>query len=321
MEERPAATPGRGEVLLRVHATSVNYHDYVGINGGIPNLPVPRVPFSDAVATIEAAGEDVTVALGARVIPSFFPHWQSGPPTKAGQAMILGDRMDGTLQSRVVVPALSLVPAPANLSNEEAATLGCAGLTAWRSVVVEAGVRPGQTVVMQGTGGVSLFALGFAKMLGARVIITSSSDEKLERARALGADVLINYRRDPEWAAAVLATTDGLGADLVVEVGGGATLAQAVRSTKVGGHVSVIGVLTGLRSPDFPLNIVMSRNITMRGITVGNTSDLAAMCQAIELHGYRPVVDRAFDLEDAHEAVATLSAQGHFGKLAIRVDP
>jgi NADPH:quinone reductase-like Zn-dependent oxidoreductase len=234
--------------------------------------------------------------------------------------VILGDHVDGTLQTHVVVSAASLVRSPAGMTHEEVATLGCAGLTAWRSVVVEAGIRPGQTVVLQGTGGVSLFALGFAKMLGARVILTSSSDAKLDRAKALGADALLNYRTTPDWARAVMDLTDGLGADLVVEVGGGETLAQAVRATRVAGHISVIGVLTGLRAPDFPLNVVMSRNLTLRGITVGNTRDLDLMCRAVEQHRYRPVIDRVFDLGSAHEAVQALRAQAHFGKLAIRID-
>ena len=313
--------PGPGQALLQIHATSVNYHDLVGVDGGIPNLAIPRVPFSDASAIVAAIGDGVTgVAVGDAVIPGFFWHWQSGPPTRQAQSVILGDQVDGTLQSHVVVPAPSLARAPAGLTHEEIATLGCAGLTAWRSVVVEAGIRPGQTVVVQGTGGVSLFALGFAKMLGARVILTSSSDAKLERARALGADELINYRTTPDWARAVLAATDGLGVDLVVEVGGGATLGQAVRAVRVGGHVSVIGVLTGLKAPDFPLNIVMSRNITMRGITVGHTGDLAAMCRAVEQHGYRPVIDQVFDLASAHEAMAALRTQNHVGKIAIRID-
>jgi NADPH:quinone reductase-like Zn-dependent oxidoreductase len=313
--------PGPGEALLRVHATSVNYHDLVGIDGGIPNLPVPRVPFSDASATVVAIGDGVTsVALGDPVIPGFFRHWQSGPPNKDAQSVVLGDQVDGTLQSHLVVPAQSLARAPAGLTHGERATLGCAGLTAWRSIVVEAGIRPGQTVVVQGTGGVSLFALGFAKMLGARVILTSSSDAKLERAGAFGADVLINYGTTPDWARAVMVATGGHGADLVVEVGGGATLGQAVRATRVGGHISIIGVLTGRSASDFPLNVVMSRNITMRGVTVGSTSDLAAMCRAIEQHGYRPVIDQMFDLESAHEAVEALRAQTHFGKIAVRID-
>jgi NADPH:quinone reductase-like Zn-dependent oxidoreductase len=312
--------PRAGEALIAISATSVNFHDWVGVNGGIPGLPVPRVPFSDACATIVALGAGVTGwAVGDRVIPSFFQNWSSGPPTREWQRPILGDEIDGTLQTHVRVAAASLVAAPTHLDDAEVATLGCAGLTAWRSLVVEAGIRPGQTIVLQGTGGVSLFALGFARMLGARVIVTSSSDEKLEQARALGADVLINYRRTPQWAQAVLDETDGRGADLVVEVGGGDTLGEAIRATRTGGHVSVIGVLTGRRAADFPLNIVMSRNLTVRGITVGNTADLQAMCRAVEHAGYRPVIDSRYTLETAHEALAALRAQRHFGKIAIEI--
>ena len=321
IKTRAVSAPGPGEALLRVHATSLNYHDLVGIDGGIPGLRIPRVPFSDASAIVEAVGEGVSaVAPGDAVIPSFFTNWQSGPVTGAALSVILGDQVDGTLQSHVVVPVPSLARAPAGLSHEAIATLGCAGLTAWRSLIVEAAIRPGQTVVLQGTGGVSLMALGFAKMAGARVIITSSSDEKLERARALGADVTINYRSTPEWAAAVRDATDGLGAHVVVEVGGGETLSQAVGAVRVGGHVSIIGVLTGWRAPSFPLAQVMSRNITLRGITVGNTADLSAMCCAIERHQYKPVVDHVYDLATAHEAVAAMREQRHFGKIVVRIE-
>ena len=206
--------------------------------------------------------------------------------------------------------ASSVVRAPAGLSHVEIATLGCAALTAWRSVVVEAQVQPGQTVVLQGTGGVSLAALAFAKMLGAQVILTSSSDAKLARARELGADVLINYRTTPDWSAAVLAATAGEGAHLVVEVGGGETLAQAVKASRLGGHISVIGILTGYQAASFPLAMVMGKNLTVRGITVGSVANLDAMCRAIELNGYRPVIDQIFDLDTrrggrCHEAAET----------------
>lgn len=318
---RAVPQPGHGEALLRIHATSVNFHDYVGINGGIPGLPVPRVPFSDAVATIEALGDGVEGwSAGDRVVPSFFPRWRRGRPDREVISLILGDQVDGTLQTHVCVPAESLVAAPAHLSDTEAATLGCAGLTAWRAVMVEGRVAPHHTVVLQGTGGVSLFALTFARMAGARVIVTSSSDEKLARARAMGADDGINYRRTPEWSRAVLDMTDGRGADLVVEVGGGETLAQAVRATRHDGHISVIGVLTGVRSPEFPLNIVMSRNITMRGVTVGSTADLHAMCGAIARHRMQPIVDSVFTLDDAHAAIAALKSLRHFGKIAITIE-
>lgn len=318
---RPVAEPASGEVLLRVHATSVNYHDLIGVNGGLEGLRLGRVPFSDASATVLALGDGVSdFAVGDRVIPGFFQNWQAGPPTRTGLRPILGDEIDGTLQSIVSVPARTLARTPKHLSHLEAATLGCAGLTAWRSLVVEAALQPGQTVLLQGTGGVSLFALGFARMMGARVIMTSSSDAKLERARVLGADFTINYRDNPHWARAVLDQTGGLGADLVVEVGGGETLGEAVKATRTGGHVSVIGVLTGLRAASFPLNIVMSRNMTVRGVTVGSTAMLRDMCQAIDLAGYRPEVDQVFQLETAHQALSALKAQGHFGKLVIEVE-
>ncbi|WEK38474.1 MAG: NAD(P)-dependent alcohol dehydrogenase [Candidatus Brevundimonas colombiensis] len=317
---QPMPEPGPGELLLRVHATSVNYHDMIGVRGGLPGLPVPRVPFSDSSATVEALGPGVEgFHVGDAVIPSFFLEWRSGPPTRRALGRILGDHLDGTLQSHLCVPAQAVARAPSHLSHQEIATLGCAGLTAWRSVVVEAGIRPGQTVVIQGTGGVSLFALGFAKMLGARTIITSSSDEKLERARALGADILVNYRRTPQWSRAVIDATDGQGADLIVDVGGGATLGEAVRAVKTGGHLSVIGVLTGLSAPDFPLNRVMARNATLRGVTVGSTADLQAMCRGVEHCGYRPVIDSVFNLETTHEAIEALARQKHFGKIVVEV--
>ena len=232
---------------------------------------------------------------------------------------VLGDQVDGALQTHLCLPAASVVRAPSGLNHLEIATLGCAALTAWRSVVVEAQVQPGQTVVLQGTGGVSLAALAFAKMLGARVILTSSSDAKLARAKQLGADVLINYRTTPDWSAAVLEATAGAGANLVVEVGGGETLGQAIKAARLGGHISVIGILTGYQAASFPLAMVMSKNLTVRGITVGSVANLDAMCRAIELNGYRPVIDQVFDLDHAHDAVATMKKQGHFGKIVIKI--
>lgn len=318
--ERAVAQPRSGELLLRIHATSLNYHDLIGIEGGIPGLPLPRVPFCDASATVVALGQGVDAyKVGDAVIPGFFPNWLSGPITADVMAQVTGDQIDGTLQTHLCVPARSVARAPAGLSHEEIATLGCAALTAWRSLVVEAKIQPGQTVVLQGTGGVSLAALAFAKMVGARVIITSSSDQKLARAKELGADVMINYRTSPDWHEAVLDATNGDGADLIVEVGGGSTLANSVKAVKTGGHISVIGVLTGYEAASFPLAQVMAKNATVRGITVGSISDLNAMCRAIELNGYTPVIDSVFDLDTAHEAVAAMKTQGHFGKIVIRI--
>lgn len=233
---------------------------------------------------------------------------------------MLGDHIDGALQTHLGVPARAAVHAPANISHDAAATLACAGLTAWRSVVDEAKVRAGQTVLLQGTGGVSLAALAFARMQGARIIITSSSDEKLERARALGAHETINYRTRPDWDKAVLDLTDGKGADAVVEVAGGETVAKAIRATRLGGHISVIGVLTGFDSATFPLGVMMARNIAVKGITVSSRAQLDAMCRAIEVNGYEPVIDRVFALDTAHEAVAHVRAQSHFGKVVVRTE-
>jgi NADPH:quinone reductase-like Zn-dependent oxidoreductase len=319
--ERNAPEPGAGEVLLRVHATSVNFHDLIGIDGGIPGLPMPRVPFSDASATVLELGTGVEgFTVGDHVVPCFFPNWERGSIDDAAKKVILGDQIDGALQTHLCVSARSIVHAPASMPHEAVATLGCAGLTAWRSLVEEAELRAGQTVLLQGTGGVSLAALAFARMLGARVIITSSSDEKLGRARALGAHGTINYKTTPDWHAAVLDMTGGRGADLVVEVGGGKTVGQAIQATRVGGHISVIGVLTGFESAAFPLSSLMARNITMRGITVGSVAQLNAMCRAIELNGYEPVIDRIFDLETAHEAIAHVRGQSHFGKVVININ-
>jgi NADPH:quinone reductase-like Zn-dependent oxidoreductase len=319
--ETDVPEPGAGEVLLRVHATSVNYHDLIGIDGGIPGLPVPRVPFSDASATVLKLGVGVQgFAVGDHVIPGFFPNWERGPVDAAAMRPILGDQIDGTLQTHLCISARSIAHAPVGMPHQAVATLGCAGLTAWRSLVEEARIQAGQTVLLQGTGGVSLAALAFARMLGARVIITSSSDEKLTRARALGAHETINYRTTPDWETAVLAMTNGRGADLVVEVAGGETVGKAIQATRVGGHISVIGVLTGFDSAAFPLASIMGRNITMRGITVGSVAQLNAMCRAIELNGYKPVIDKVFSLETTHEAVAHVRGQSHFGKVVISID-
>jgi NADPH:quinone reductase-like Zn-dependent oxidoreductase len=318
--ERAVPSPQPGELLLRIHATSVNFHDLVGIDGGIPGLPLPRVPFSDASATVVSLGDGVTsFSPDDRVIPNFFPNWLRGPISAGVKHPVNGDQIDGTLQTHLCVPANSVVRTPRALTHREAATLGCAALTAWRAIVAEARVQPGQTVVLQGTGGVSLAALAFAKMAGARVIITSSSDEKLERAQALGADVLVNYRSQPEWHKSVLKETDNEGADVVVEVGGGATLAQSVKATKIGGHVSVIGVLSGWDAPEFPLGLVMSRNLHVCGITVGSTAHLNDMCRAIDANGYKPVIDSTFELPNADAAIASMRSQQHFGKIVIDV--
>jgi NADPH:quinone reductase-like Zn-dependent oxidoreductase len=317
LQTRAVAEPGPGQVRLAVKATSCNFHDFVGCMGGIPGLPWPRVAFSDCSAEVEAVGDGVTrVKPGDKVSANFFPNWIGGRPDPQLMAVVYGDQIDGFCQSAIVVDERSLVKAPEHLSFEEIATLGCAGLTAWRSLVVEAQVKAGDVVVVQGTGGVSVFAIGFAKMLGAEVILTSSSDEKLEKGKALGADHLINYRSTPQWSKPVMEITGGRGADLVVDVGGAETFPEAVAAARLDGHVSIIGVLSGV-TPEFPLVQVMGKNLTVKGITVGNRTQFDDMNRAIALHGYRPVIDRTFPLEGANDALQLMASKTHFGKIVI----
>lgn len=316
--QRAVPGPARGQAILRVLATSLNFHDYLNVIGAMPRLPFPRVPFSDACGEVIAVGADVTrVAVGDRVAPNFFVRWHDGRPSAEACAIVYGDQIDGGLQQYMRVEADSLVKVPAYLTDLEVATLGCAGLTAWRSVGVEAQVRAGDIVVVQGTGGVSLFALGFAKMLGARVVITSSSDEKLARAKTLGADHLVNYRTNPDWEREVVKFTGGRGADLVVDVGGADTFPRSIKATRMDGHVSVIGALSGVDKIEFSMAAAMARNVTIRGITVGSRTHFEGMCRALEVSQYRPVIHQVFEMEAAMSAIELMKSQTHFGKIVI----
>ena len=319
--ERPVPTPGRGQIIVRNLATSINFHDVLNLQGVMPNVAWPRVPFSDNCGQIVAVGADCGgFRVGERVIANFFPDWLDGEPQPRYCDIVFGDQIDGFLQDHTVVDARSLVRAPPHLSAVEAATLPCAGLTAWRSVAVEARVQPGHVVVIQGTGGVALFALQFAKLYGAEVILISSSDEKLEFGRKLGADHTHNYRQNPAWDQRVLEITCGLGADLVVEVGGADTLARSINATKLNGHVSVIGVRSGFgMTAAIAVEPILIRNLTLRGITVGNVRQLEAMCRAMELHDIHPVVDRRFPFSNVEGAVALMQEQTHLGKIAIDI--
>jgi NADPH:quinone reductase-like Zn-dependent oxidoreductase len=320
--ERRMPAPARGQVVVRNLATSMNFHDVLNLKGVLANLAWPRVPFSDNCGEIVAVGADAgNWKIGERVIANFFPDWLDGDPQPRYCDIVFGDQIDGFLQDHTVVDTRSLVRAPANLSAVEAATLPCAGLTAWRAIAVEARIQPGQVVVIQGTGGVALFALQFAKLFGAEVILISSSDEKLEFGRRLGADHTHNYRQDQAWDRKVLEITSGRGADLVVEVGGAETLTRSINAAKINGHVSVIGVRSGFgMTAPIAVEPVLIRNLTLRGITVGNVRQLEAMCQAIELHRIRPVIDRRrFAFRDVASAAALMEQQAHIGKIAIDI--
>ena len=318
--ERPQPTAGPGEVRLRMLASALNYRDLLvpqrGYGSRMKSLPL--IMLCDGVGEVDKVGEGVRSArVGDRVCPHFFQSWQSGEPDGTRLALSLGCEMDGTMAEYMVLPADGVSPVPPHLTDEEAATLPTAAVTAWRALVSEGRLRAGETVLVQGTGGVSLFALQFAKMAGARVICTSSSDVKLERARALGADETINYRDVPEWGKLAREMAGGSGVDHVVEVGGQGTLLQSLRAVRPGGAISMIGVLAG-SVMDVPLGLVVTRHVRLQGITVGSTEDFRAMSRAIALHRMRPVVDRVFDFAELRPAMDYLAEGRHFGKVCIR---
>ena len=316
--ERPDPKPGPGQVLIAVKACSLNYRDLLVAKGsyGAPP-PLGRIPLSDGAGEVVEVGTGVTrVKVGDRVAGIFMQGWLGGDVNAEVAATALGGAIDGMLAQYVVLSEQGVVKVPAHLNWEEAATLPCAAVTAWNALVCHGRVKAGDVVALQGTGGVSLFALQFAKMHGARCIITSSSDEKLELARGMGADETINYKRDPGWDKAVMARTGGRGADIVVEVGGAGTLEKSLSAVRFGGSVQLIGVLTGVAGP-IPTAAILRRSITVQGIYVGSREMFEEMNRAIELHGLRPHIDRSFGVADARAAYEHLAGAGHAGKVVI----
>ncbi|MDP9144649.1 MAG: NAD(P)-dependent alcohol dehydrogenase, partial [Actinomycetota bacterium] len=280
-------TPGPGEIRVRLHASSLNYHDYGVVSGMVPTAD-GRVPMSDGAGVVEAVGEGVTeLTVGDHVVSCFFPGWQDGPPGVGDFSTVPGDGVDGYAREVVVRPATWFTLTPRGCNHAEAATLTTAGLTAWRALVVDGGLKAGDAVLVLGTGGVSIFALQLAKAMGARVIVTSSSDGKLERARALGADHTINYRQREDWGSRVLDWTGGRGVDHVVEVGGPGTLAQSIAAVRIGGHIALIGVLTGLAG-EVPTALLMRKQARLQGLIVGSRRHQLDFVRAIEATGLRP---------------------------------
>lgn len=314
--------PGHGQVLVAIKAASLNYRDLLVATGRYsPNLPKPLIIGSDAAGEVIAVGEGVrNFKPGDRVIGSFFQNWQRGEIDRDAAPSALGGSIDGVLVTARLFDERGLVKLPAHLSYEEGATLPCAAVTAWNALVTTAHVKSGDTVLLLGTGGVSIFGLQFAQMHGARTIITSSSDEKLARAKALGASETINYVKTPEWGKEVMKLTNGRGVDVVLEVGGAGTLPSSLRSVRPGGQVSLIGVLTGIAEP---LNIgpILHNSIRLQGIYVGSVEMFEAMNRAIVTHKMKPVVDRVFSLEETREALRYMESGQHLGKIVIRVAP
>jgi len=322
LDERPDPALGHGEVRVRVAAVSLNHRDVLMVEHGISprGVRLPFVPCSDAVGEVVEIGAGVSrVEVGDRVASIFFQRWLDGDalPPHAYGSVLAGD-LDGVLSDRVVLHEDGVVRVPEHLSDEEASTLGCAAVTAWHALVTKGGTRPGETILVQGTGGVSIFALQFGLLAGARVIATSSSDEKLERVRALGAWETINYVTTPDWAERALELTGGIGVDHVVEVGGSGTTDQSIKATRPGGTVSLIGVLTGLGTRIDP-HPVSFKGLRVQGITVGSRAMLEDMNRAIAVNGLKPVIDRVFPFDQAREALRHLQGAGHVGKVVISI--
>lgn len=318
--ERPQPQPGPGQVRVRVAAVSLNYRDLLMVRGHYnPRQPLPLVPLSDGVGRIDAIGEGVSgPRVGDRVAGMFAQRWLAGPPTPRALRSTLGGPHDGMLAEQVVLEADGVAPVPEHLDDAEAATLPCAALTAWSALVTLGGLRAGDTVLVQGTGGVSSFALDFARLHGARVIATTGSAHKVEGLRARGAAEVVDYRADPKWGKAVRALTDGRGVDHVVEVGGVGTLAQSLRALRPGGTVSLIGVLAGGQA-DLSLTPVLMNQVRVQGVFVGHREGFLAMGRAIEQHRLRPRIDRVFGFGEARAAFEHLASGAHQGKVCIRV--
>jgi NADPH:quinone reductase-like Zn-dependent oxidoreductase len=307
------------QVKVRINASSMNFHDYITLSGLIPRVSYPTVPLSDGCGEIVSCGKSVsTFAVGDRVMPLFHPHWKQGRPNPYVKRDILGESMDGCLQEFLYIDADSVVKAPENLSDAEAATLGCAGLTAWYSLMEENTLQAKHTVLLQGTGGVSLAALQIAKAVGAKVVITSSSDHKLEKAKVMGADYLINYKTYPNWEEKVNELTGGV--NIALDTGGENTLGRAVKCTKDDGFIAVIGILSGFGSASVSIMDVMQKNITIKGITVGCKESYDRLCRFVETHDIRPVISHSYKASELAEAVNVMSAGSHFGKISIVVD-
>ena len=320
ISETEKPEPGAGQVLVRLGAASANYRDYQIVAGEFsPDQPLPIIPFSDGAGVVESVAEDVTsITAGDRVTPLFFPKWMAGEALGDERAISSGLEAAGVLREYGVYESTEVVRVSPHLGDEEAACFPCAGLTAWNCLTTCSGVRQGDTVLVQGTGGVALMALQFASAMGAKVIVTSSSDERLERALALGADHGINYGRTPEWGVAARKLTGGRGVDAVIEIGGEGTLEQSIASIRRGGHINIIGYLAGY---GLGLSVIhmIEQNAHLHGLSVGNRQQFEDMMNFVGDHRIKPVISATYSLEEAGSALRDLSKGGHFGKLVVKI--
>ncbi len=310
--------PGPGQIRVALKANSLNYHDYAVAIGAIPAAN-GRILLSDGAGVVEAVGEGVTeFAAGDAVVSCFFPYWPDGTEPHGNFSHVPGDGIDGYAREAVVTPASWFTRAPKGWSHAEAATLPCAALTAWRALVVDGRVKAGDSVLILGTGGVAIFALQLAKAMGATAIVTSSSDAKLERARAMGADFTVNYKADADWGRTVRTWTGKRGVDHVLEIGGPGTLAQSIVAARIGGHISMIGILTGIKG-EVPTLAMMAKQIRLNGIIVGNRQHQLDMIRGLEATGIRPVIDKTFPLTGLADAFRYEEGAQHFGKICVEI--
>ncbi len=316
--KREAAEPKAGEITVRLHANSLNYHDFAVVSG-MWGPSEPRIPMADGAGEIIAVGTGVTeFKVGDHVVSTFFPTWLAGEPIVEGFGTVPGDGVDGYAREVVTASTNSFTLAPKGWTHIEASTLTTAALTSWRALMSDDNLKPGDTLLVQGTGGVSIFALQFAKMAGANVIATSSSDEKLDKLKALGADHLINYKKTPNWGDVAREITGGVGVDHVIEVGGPATLEQSMAAARVGAHVSVIGILTGLGG-EISIVTALIKQLRLQGLIVGSRTQQIDMVKAIDANGMRPVVDKVFPLENIVQAFQYQESNKHFGKICLEM--
>jgi NADPH:quinone reductase-like Zn-dependent oxidoreductase len=315
-EDQPKPRPG--ELLVRIRACSLNFRDVFVAQGKTP-VADGRIPLSDGAGEVIAIGDDVyEFKVADTVVSTFYPYWLAGEMTPATKRYIPGEHVDGYASEYVCMPTHAFTKAPAGYTPVEASTLTCTGVTAWRGLVTCGKVKPGDTVLILGTGSVSLFALQFAKAAGARVIATSSSEEKLEKLARLGADAVINYNAVPDWGQKAKDLTDGRGVDHVMEVGGPATLAQSIAASRTGGHIAVIGVLTGFAG-EVSIPALFSNQIRISGISIGSRADQEDMIRAITANRLKPVIDRHFPLQKIAAAFEYYESQKHFGKVCLEL--
>ena len=315
-EDHPG--PGPGQLLVRIRASSLNFHDDMVVLGKIPCAD-GRVPMTDGAGEVISIGENVDeFKVGDNVVSAFWPYWLGGEMTPATRRDIPGESIDGYAREYVCMPAHAFTKAPPGYTHAEAATLPCAAVTAWRGLVVCGQVKLGDTVLILGTGGVSIFALQFAKAAGARVIATSSSDEKLEKLKRLGADAVVNYKAVPNWGQKVKDLTDGRGVDHVIEVGGPGTLMQSIASCRTGGHIALIGVLTGFAG-ELVIPALFAGQIRTSGIMIGSRADQEDMIRAISANRLKPIIDRQFPLQEIVAAFKYFESQKHFGKVCLQL--